>query len=290
VSVWNDQAGLPRPQRALWLTNSSGLTLDGGSFSVMEEETFAGEGIFDPIRPGEKRLVSYATDLALNASSRQANEQQRVSRVRISHGVMTHESEIREKKTYTFRNEDTSARSVIVEHPVRTGYTLRSQVQPVETTAFWMRFRVQVEPKQTAALEVEEARAMHTDYSLTNLNSAQVELFVRQQSINKTVEDALRKILAQKNVVSELDDKKTAREQDMQKIFDDQQRLRENMKALRGSAEEKALLQRYTQQLNEQENQLEKLRKEADQLNAQHDLADQALDQMIQELSFDEKL
>jgi hypothetical protein len=28
VSVWNEQAGLPRPQRALWITNSSGLTLD----------------------------------------------------------------------------------------------------------------------------------------------------------------------------------------------------------------------------------------------------------------------
>jgi len=39
VSVWNQQSGLPRPQRALWLTNSSGLTLDGGSFSVMEDET-----------------------------------------------------------------------------------------------------------------------------------------------------------------------------------------------------------------------------------------------------------
>jgi hypothetical protein len=44
VSVWNEQAGLSRPQRALWLSNSSGLTLDGGSFSVLEDETFAGEG------------------------------------------------------------------------------------------------------------------------------------------------------------------------------------------------------------------------------------------------------
>jgi len=290
VSLWNDQAGFVRPQRALWLTNTSGLTLDGGSFSVMEDETFAGEGIFDPIRPGEKRLVSYATDLALNASSRQAVEHQRVSRVRISHGVMTHENEIREKKIYTFRNEDTSPRSVIIEHPVRTGYTLRNEAQPVETTSAWMRFRLQVEAKQTAALEVEEARILHTDYALTNLSSAQVDLFVHQQSVNKTVEDALRKILTQKNVVSELDDKKTAREDDMQKIFDDQQRLRENMKALRGSAEEKALLQRYTQQLNEQENQLEKLRKEAEQLETQHDSAQAALDQMIQELSFDEKL
>ena len=87
----------------------------------MEDETFAGEGIFDPIRPDEKRLVSYATDLALNVSSRNNTERERVSRVRINRGTMIQESEIREKKTYTFRNEDTAPRTVIVEHPVRPG-------------------------------------------------------------------------------------------------------------------------------------------------------------------------
>lgn len=290
VSVWNEQAGLPRPQRALWLTNSSELTLDGGSFSVVEEETFTGEGLFDPIRPGEKRLVSYATDLGLNASSRQANDQQRVSRVRIIHGVMTQENELREKKTYTFRNADSSPRMVIIEHPVRTGYTLRSEAQPVETTAGSMRFRLPVEARQTASLVVEEARILQTQYLLTNIDNARVELFIRQQSINKTVEEALRRVLAQKAVVAEFDAKKTAREEESQKIFDDQQRLRENMKALKGSAEEKALLQRYTQQLNEQENRLEKLRKETEQLEAQRDSAQETLDQMIQALSFDEKL
>jgi hypothetical protein len=38
-----------------------------------------------------------------------------VSRIRIHRGTMIQESEIREKKTYTFRNEDTSPRTVIVE-------------------------------------------------------------------------------------------------------------------------------------------------------------------------------
>jgi hypothetical protein len=290
VSIWNEQAGFRRPQRALWLTNSSGLTLDGGSFSVLEEETFAGEGIFDPIRPAEKRLVSYAVDLALNASSKLGSEQDRVSRVKVSHGVMVHSSEIREKKTYTFRNEDSSARTVIVEHPVRPGYALRSAIQPAEITAAWMRFRLAVDPKQTSSLVVEEARPVEATYELTNIDEEQVGLFVRQKSIDKTVEEALRRILAQKIVVAELDTKKDDCESQMQKIFDDQQRLRENMKALKGSAEEKALLQRYTQQLNEQENRLESLRKNSQQLETQKDSAEAALDKMIQELSFDVKL
>ena len=78
VSIWNEQSGLPKPQRALWLTNTSGLTLDGGTFSITDANAFAGEGIFDPIRPNEKRLISYATDLAINASSRNNSEQQQV--------------------------------------------------------------------------------------------------------------------------------------------------------------------------------------------------------------------
>ena len=297
VSIWNEQAGLPRPQRALWLTNTTGLTLDGGSFSVLEEETFAGEGLFDPIRPDEKRLVSYATDLALNVNARQTSEPQRVSRVGISHGVLTQQSEIRDRKTYTFRNEDTTGRTVIVEHPVRAGYELRGDARPaestsgpVETTSGWMRFRVKVEPKQTASLVVDEARPLQTTYALTSLSADQVALFVRQRSIDGAIEAALRRILEQKSVIDDLETRKTSQEGETTKIFDDQQRLRENMKALKGSAEEKVLLQRYTKQLSDQEDRLEALEKLSAQLEAQHDAAQAALDRAIQELTLDVRL
>jgi len=290
VSVWNEQSGFPRPQRALWLTNSSGLTLDGGSFSVMEDETFAGEGIFDPIRPDEKRLVSYATDLALNVSSRNTTERQRVARVRFNHGTMIQESEVREKKTYTFRNEDSTARTVIVEHPVRQGYQLCSDIQPIETTAAWKRFRVPLDAKQTKSLLVEEARREQASFAVTNITSDQVALFVREKSIDKTVEDALARVVAQKTVIADLESKKSDLDDEQMQIFDDQQRLRENMKSLKGSAEEKKLLERYTQQLDAQETRLETLRRQIQQLEAQKQSAQEMLDKMIEELSLDVKL
>jgi len=66
VSVWNpsDSSVL----RALWVDNTSGLTLDGGSFNVLEGNAFAGEGLMDPIKPGEKRLLCYAADPRCPAS------------------------------------------------------------------------------------------------------------------------------------------------------------------------------------------------------------------------------
>ena len=291
VSLWNDQAGLLRPQRALWITNSTGLTLDGGSVSVLEQNTFAGEGVFDPIRPGEKRLFSYAIDLAVNASSRTGTEQERVSRVRINRGTMIQESEVREKKTYTFRNEDSSPRTIIIEHPVRRGYVLRGDARPAETTDAWMRFRLPVDPKQTALLVIEEARPTAASFALTNISSEQIALFGEPAFHRpRRLKPRSREILTQKGAIAGLEAQKSTRDDETQKIFDDQQRLRENIKALKGSPEEKALLQRYTQQLNEQESRLDTLQKETAQLDTRIEAAKAQLDNMIQQLSFDVKL
>jgi len=71
---------------------------------------------------------------------------------------------------------------------------------------------------------------------------------------------------------------------------EDQGRLRENMKALRGSAEERALLQRYTRQLDEQETQLETLRKTIRDTEAQRDKANDQLEKMIDELQLEATL
>ena len=84
VSLWNGTSGSGRPLRGIWLKNTSWLTLDGGSFSVLENEVFAGEGLTDPIKPGERRLLSYATDLGLLVEAQINNQPQHVTLAKIS--------------------------------------------------------------------------------------------------------------------------------------------------------------------------------------------------------------
>jgi chromosome segregation ATPase len=134
---------------------------------------------------------------------------------------------------------------------------------------------------------VEESRPVQNTYQLSSIDAAQVALFVRQASIDRVIEESLHRILAQKAAVAELESRKDGREEEMTKIFDDQQRLRENMKSLKGSNEEKQLLQRYTQQLNEQENRLEAIRKDIERLQMEAEAADSELDKLIENLAFD---
>ncbi|MHB8486178.1 MAG: carboxypeptidase regulatory-like domain-containing protein [Candidatus Acidiferrales bacterium] len=288
VSLWNNSLGSQRPLRALWLTNSSPLTLDGGSFTVLEDEAFAGEGLTDPIKPGEKRLVSYAADLGVRVDAKSESRPQRVTRVRIWRGVMSMTREMQQSTTYTVRDDDTTPRTVLIEHPLRVGWKLAEGTQkPEETTSNVYRFRVSVKPKETSKLEVGESEPLDTRYEISNVTDDQITLFLRQKSINAEVEAALRKIVEQKNRVAALDAEISSRNNEKQKIYDDQQRIRENLKALKGSPEERALTQRYTQQLADQETRLETLQKETQDFQTKRDQAQAELDTMIQSLSLD---
>jgi Domain of unknown function (DUF4139) len=288
VSLWSESLGVARPLRALWVNNGSSLTLDGGSFSVLDSNTFAGEGLVEAIKPGERRLLSYATDLGLLVDTKLESAKERVTRVWIDRGTMTTTSENREKKTYIVRNEDTTPRMLVIEHPARQEWKLaEDSPKPEEKASGLYRFRMNVEPKKTERLVINEAEPLYSQYELNVITNDEIELLLRQKSINSDVEKALRTITAQKKVVGDLDATVKEQQKTIDQIFTDQGRLRENMKALKGSAEERALLQRYTKQLDEEETQLDALRKRKQETEGQQKLASAVLQKMIQELQMD---
>jgi hypothetical protein len=277
-----------QPLRALWITNSSGLTLDSGTFNILEGDTFAGEGLIDTLRPSERRLLSYAADTAIHIKAERESSEKPVSHVRIAKGMMVLTTEQREVLKYTIRNSDTSPRQVVIEHPVREGWKLTEGPKPEETSASFYRFRADVAPGQTAELLVEEYHPQESSYQLTNLINDQVVLLTQQSRMTPAIQATFRRVLDQKNQLSGLEMQIRSRQQEVETITRDQTRLRENMKALKGSPEEKALLQRYARQLDSQEDRLNTLSKEIADLQEKHTRTQQQLDQMVQEISLDE--
>ena len=95
VSVWNRASGSGRPLRAVWLTNASGLTLDGGSITLIDGNAFAGEGLVDPLKPGERRLILCTADLGVLVKAQQEGAASRLVRIRARNGVITQDTEER---------------------------------------------------------------------------------------------------------------------------------------------------------------------------------------------------
>jgi hypothetical protein len=288
VTLWSTSSG--RPLRALWITNASGLTLDGGTFNVIESNAFAGEGLIDPLKPDERRLLSYAVDQAVRVEHQDDVESRPVTHVKIARGVMIQTSEQRDHQVYTIRNADTQPRDVVIEHPVRAGWKLSDNVKPEETSVSSYRFRVKIEPGKTASLKVEEVHPLETRVALSSVTDNQIKLWFNDKVIKPEVEQALRKIIQQKNEIAAYDSQIQTRQTQITNITQDQQRLRENMKALKGSVEEKALVQRYTRELNSQEDKLEAVRTEIASLTAKRAASQAQLNQMLLDLKLDEAI
>ena len=286
VTLWNAESA---PLRALWIKNTSGQVLDAGSFNVLEAETFAGEGVLETIHPDERRLLSYAGDSAVHVKYSEESSQKPFSRIRIAKGVMLMTKEEHKANKFTIRNADTEPRQVVVEYPAKEGWKLSPGTpQPEESTESYHRFRVPVDAGKTAELTVE---AIHPDESrveLTNLDDDEVAILAQQKRVTPALQQAFDSILKQKLKVEQISNQIADRKRESDQIAADQGRIRENMKALKGSSEEKSLLQRYVAQLDSQESRLSALRKESADLTAQENQAQTDLDRMIMAVNLDE--
>jgi hypothetical protein len=278
------------PLRALWLRNTSGLTLDGGTFNILEEDAFAGEGVMDVLHPDERRLLSYAADTALHVKPTVEGESGMATHVRINRGLMQVTREERSTWKYEIRNADTAARDVVIEHPIRQDFKLADGEKPEESSTNYHRFKVKVEPKKTETLVVKEFRPDVTSIYLNSITDEQIAYYVQQKELKPQTEEALRKIVAKKNEIGAVDRDVNVRQQELNSIDKDQSRVRENMKALKGSSEEKALLQRYTKQLDSQEDRINTLRAEISGLQTRRAQLQGELEQMIQNVDVDENI
>jgi hypothetical protein len=287
VVLWNRPVGSGRPLRAVWLSNATGYTLDGGNITVIDANAFAGEGLVEPLKPGERRLVSYAAELGVLVSAKQEAAPGRVTRLRVNNGIIMHDMEERSTSTYTARNENVSPVTLVVEHRLRPGWKLAGNLTPAETTPDSHRFRVTLDPGKAATLEVREVHPTQTTISITELTDHYIAAGMRTGFFAEDLQRILKPVIDKRVEIAAVDRQIEQLRSQQDGIITDQQRLRENMKALRGSAEEKQLLQRYTRQLDDQENRLEALRRELARSTERRETLRAELSSLIETLSFE---
>jgi hypothetical protein len=288
VTIWNGQEKFPL--RALWLKNTSGSTLDGGTFNIVEANAFAGEGVFKELKPDERRLISYAADTAVRVKAEGESSDQPYTHIKVVRGLVTLTREQRQSNTYTIHNSDTVEKNVVIEHPARNGWKFLGDAKPEESTNDYHRFRVKVAPGATSELKLAEFHPEETTYALTSISGDQFLLITRGRTVNPKLQEAMQRILEKKNEIGNVDVQLNQRREELGRINYDQQRLRENMKALKGSAEEKSLTQRYVSQLNQQEDRLASLNKDVETLTEQRNRLEQELQTMAQAVNLDEAM
>jgi hypothetical protein len=283
VTLWNPAEKLPL--RAVWVENNSKLTLDSGSFSIFENGEFAGEGLLDPIHPGEKRLLSYAADQAVKVRRSGFDNARTLHHVAMHKGILVETTSEVTDTTYTVRNGADEARTVILEHPRKPEAELTSDSKPAETSATTYRFRQAMKPHETTELHVRERANI---FEKVRIDPAQdrTALFIAVSKFSPELEANLKGLIEAEQAVSDLNSKMAELEQKEKQLGDDETRARENVTALKGNEAGK----RFVEELGRAEDELQASRKQRADLEKSRDIARAKLDALIGQVSFDTNL
>lgn len=263
VSIYNEAVRRDRPMGGMLLRNTSALTLEDGSMTIIDGDAYAGEALMERLKPGEQRLISFALDLGTLVTATTKEDRAPTFLVRVVNGVFQAHYHQTNKKVYTLVNQTDKPRVVFIEHPVRPEWTLTDDTQkPDGKSARYYRFRVPLEPRKTAEVIVTERRAVMDSYALTNFTRSELELFVARSYIDARTRAELEKLIDIKSRMTAAAERAEAIKAETTEIAEDQERLRENIKALSSTAEARQLISRYVAKADTQESRLEQLEKE----------------------------
>ena len=286
VTLWSEQQRTPL--RALWITNTSKLTLDRGSFTIVEDGSFGGEGLLEPIHPAEKRLLSYAVDQAVRVTTDNAHNSRRVQRISISKGVLEQRSVDISEVEYLIHNAAAEPRTVVVERPVRNGWNIDSDPKPIETTETAHRFRVEVQPNASARLHIGERHPGAITYQLTNLNDGQFTYILSQSGNDPALRQALEPVLAARRHIAEVQARVDKINGRISALRSDEDRQRANVTALNNA--DRSARERFVHDLNATEDEITTAQKELATEQASLEAARAELANKIESLQLSEDL
>jgi hypothetical protein len=282
--IYSDQSSV-HPMNAAELTNSTGKTLDGGPLTIYDAGAYAGEALVETMKQGDKRLISYAVDLGTRITTAYDTKGEVVRETHLRRGVLVSRVAAQETRTYTIKNVDAKAKTLIIEHPARPQYTLLER-KPAEKTTHAYRFEVKLAPGAQETFPVVEERVYDQTYAVSNLTPDTILTYVRNKGLSDAGRKQLEQIAAHKRQIADTDAEIRRTEASVNELVRDQERMRSNISSLNQVSGQQQQVQTYAKQLAAQEAQIASLRDHAAELKKKQVAAQSALNGLIESADF----
>jgi chaperonin cofactor prefoldin len=282
--IYSDHSS-PHPTNAAELTNSTGKTLDGGPITVYDGGAYGGEALMETLKAGDKRLISYAVDLGTRITEAFKNKAAVVREIHANRGMMTVKSAMEETRTYTIRNVDQKAKTLILEHPSRDGYTLLNQ-KPAEKTASAYRFEIALASGASQEFAVNEERVFDQSYQVTNVTPDFLGAYIQNRTLSDAGRRQLQRISEEKSQVADNDHAIEDNRNQIRDLSSDEDRIRQNINSLNNVSSQQQLVQSYAKQLDAHEQRLAALRDSQADLNKKRAALQSELNKLIDALTF----
>ena len=263
VSLYNQSVNAKHPLNGYRLKNTSALHLMQGPITLFDSGTYAGDARIEDLPPGQDRLISYALDLKTEVEPKLEGGTQELTTVSLKKGTMLISRRLIEDRTYLVKNRDAKAKTVLIEQPYRADWKLAEPKESTERTRDIYRFSVSVDPGKSATLRVKETLPIQESILLTDSGIDQIVYYQQAKEVSPKVKEALQRVVQLRSKLDDARAQRTRLDHRTAEITAEHARIRENMQRLPQNSD---LYTRYVKKLDQQETELEKLRKEIENL------------------------
>lgn len=279
------------PLAAVTLKNSGDSGLPPGILTLFDGTKdhallHVGDAEMPLVPKDETRFISFALD-AKTKIDRQDQQDRELGLISISKGVLYQKVLWRNTTAYTIKAPADEARTIVIEHPRLTDWEL---VKPegvegeTEMTPTHYRLRVTVPAGKSKTLKVTLQRNDTESFSLVDISPYDLDtrFSVSGKGISAELRKVLEKLKTLRSAVAEQEAAINEINAKRQNIYNDQQRLRENLRTVSSNND---LGKRYLNQLNEQENALDRLNQDEAAATAKTNTARRALAEYVSGLT-----
>ncbi|GAB4438654.1 MAG: hypothetical protein Fur0044_35370 [Anaerolineae bacterium] len=277
--IYNGAKMPTHPVATLRFKNETGLTLERGPVTVLENGEYVGEAVLPFTADGAEAVISYAVELGLRIKEEIKTESQLQS-LRIKEGYLLQNLYDIRRTTYHLDNRTTQAKTILIEHSL-SDYVIFDTPDPAEKTLDTHRYQVEALPGKITDFLVQERYLRSRREELRNLSYQGLQRYFADKLLDQKAYDSLRALLDAWAEISRLEKASADQEQQRSKIYKAQEQAQKNMTVLSNAGEEGKLRGRYVKQLTESEEQLAQIDQTVARLQAEINQKQANIERMI---------
>ncbi|MBN1659450.1 MAG: hypothetical protein JXA93_13685 [Anaerolineae bacterium] len=259
--LYNGAKMRAHPVATLRLKNETGITLERGPVTVVEDGEYVGEALVAFTPAGGEINVPYAVELGVEVTETDGSLRE-IRGVELKGAYLQFEEWHIVSRTYQLRNKTEGAETVLVEYPLPAGYDLFDTPQPAETAGADHRFQVKVPARDKATLKVQARKLMWRREEIQRQSYDALRNYLSKGLMNRGAYEKAAELLRLWEQIADAERRVQQVEQERQKVYQAQQQIQGNMGALGTAGKEGALRARYVEELEASQNRLKAIAEE----------------------------
>jgi len=219
------------PKLCISIENNSGLKFPAGPITVFENGDYVGDAILEFLPEKEKRLIAFGDDMDVRGSKTE-NFNKQIQTIKIVKGVLNLQHKSSKNSVYTIKNAASKERSIVVEHPISSGFNLADEKALLEKTSNKYRFNINVKANSQGKLEVVEERLFEEILQINTMDNNTMMGIYSNSEIPEKIKKAFKSILDEKVKVDKAQVSLTNLQNEQKELNAEQDRVRKNIQAV----------------------------------------------------------